>query len=84
MRRMDIEITPEAQAGFDELPTRMQDRVDNLIGRLEQWPRVSGVKPLQHNWKGHYRLRTGKYRVVFHLEGDAIVIDRIDDRKDVY
>jgi mRNA-degrading endonuclease RelE of RelBE toxin-antitoxin system len=39
---------------------------------------------LQHQWKGYYRLRTGKYRVIFHVRGEVIIIDRIDDRKDIY
>ncbi|MEM8739766.1 MAG: type II toxin-antitoxin system RelE/ParE family toxin [Planctomycetota bacterium] len=81
---MEIEFTPDATDGYDSLPTRMQDRVDALIARLEKWPEVSGAKPLRHKLKGHFRLRTGKYRVVFHLQGEVLVIDRIDDRKDVY
>jgi len=81
---MDIELTPEAEEGFDQLPTRIQSRVLGLVERLEKWPQVSGVKPLQHQWKGYYRLRTGKYRVIFHVRGEVIIIDRIDDRKDIY
>ncbi len=81
---MDIELTPEAQAGFDQLPTPMQARVLGLIERLEDWPRFSGITALRHQWKGHHRLRTGKYRMIFHVRGEVIIIDRIDDRKDVY
>lgn len=81
---MDIELTPEAEEGYDQLPTRMQDRVAGLMDRLEKWPEVSGAKPLKHEWKGHYRLRTGKYRVIFRVERNVIIIERIDDRKDVY
>jgi len=31
-----------------------------------------------------YRLRSGKYRILFDLEGEKIVVQKIGDRKDVY
>jgi hypothetical protein len=48
---MDIELTPEAEEGFDQLPTRIQSRVLGLVERLEKWPQVSGVKPCSTNGK---------------------------------
>jgi mRNA-degrading endonuclease RelE of RelBE toxin-antitoxin system len=29
-------------------------------------------------------MRTGDYRVRFHLEGETVIIDKIGHRKDVY
>jgi mRNA-degrading endonuclease RelE of RelBE toxin-antitoxin system len=45
---------------------------------------VSGAKPLGHELQGHSRIRTGRYRVVFKVEGDNVIVTKIDDRKDVY
>jgi mRNA-degrading endonuclease RelE of RelBE toxin-antitoxin system len=45
---------------------------------------VSGVKPLTGKLKGHFRIRTGDYRVIFRLDQGRIVIWRIANRRDVY
>jgi mRNA-degrading endonuclease RelE of RelBE toxin-antitoxin system len=55
-----------------------------VIARLTQWPNVSGAKPLRHDLKGAYRIRTGDFRVVFIVKGNIVVITRIDNRRDVY
>ena len=39
-----------------------------LLTRLGQWPNVSGVKHLGGNLAGNCRLRTGDYRLQFHVE----------------
>lgn len=31
-----------------------------------------------------YRLRVGKYRIIYHIEGENIIIARIDTRGDIY
>lgn len=60
-------------------------RVEEVVGRLEKWPHVSGVKWLTSDWKGHARIRTGDYRVIFRLANDdAIEIVRIANRRDAY
>jgi hypothetical protein len=39
-----------------------------LVARLADWPNVSGVKTLSGNLAGHYRARTGDYRVQFQAD----------------
>lgn len=41
------------------------------------------VKRLTH-FTHEYRLRIGRYRVLFELDGDKVVIYRIRHRKDAY
>jgi len=41
-------------------------------------------KPLQHNLKGYKRLRIGKWRVIYRLEGENVIICDIVDRRDAY
>ena len=77
-------ITAEAGAQIDDLPIRIHVRVDEIIRRLGAWPQVSGAKPLRGKLKGHWRIRTGSWRVVFRPEGERIIIWRIDNRRDVY
>lgn len=79
-------VTFEANAveQFQALPERIKDRVVRIITRLERWPDVSGAKPLRGGLAGHYRVRTGDYRVQFHVEGDEVVIERLGHRDGFY
>lgn len=82
---MDVEFTPAAAHEYRELPLTIRVRIDKVIVRLRNWPDVSGVERLTKDWKHHARVRTGDYRVVFHLASDTrIVIDRVGHRRDVY
>ncbi len=47
---------------------------------------IPGVKPMQGEWKGFYRLRHGDLRVIYTLDPahDAVVIAHIGPRGDVY
>lgn len=31
-----------------------------------------------------YRLRVGKYRIIYHIENESIIIAKIDSRGDIY
>ena len=52
--------------------------------RLEDWPEVSGAKPLTGTLAGHYRLRTGDYRLQFRVAGDKLIEEKIADRDGFY
>jgi len=42
--------------------------MEKLITRLRLWPNVSGVKHLRGDLAGRCRLRTGDYRLQFHVD----------------
>jgi len=67
-----------------ELPLLMQYRVYEVYRRLAAWPEVSGAKALQYGWRGHYRIRTGDYRVIFRVAGSTVWVVRVAHRRDVY
>jgi mRNA-degrading endonuclease RelE of RelBE toxin-antitoxin system len=77
-------ITLGAQKQMDALPIAIHGRVLNLIARLEKWPEVSGAKPLRGRLSGSFRLRTGDWRLIFHVKGNTVYVDAIDNRRDVY
>ena len=77
-------LTPEAARGLDLLPLAIHSRVQSLLERLTRWPVVSGAKPLTGPLAGRFRLRTGDYRVQFHLEGTAVVVEKIGHRDRFY
>lgn len=82
--------------GFDRLPGDIQPRVTRILQRLENWPEVSGAKPLRGELVGHYRIRTGDYRVQFYVERgappegdkaaepDTVVVEKIGHRDGFY
>ncbi len=80
----EVQMTPEASAQALALPTVIRARVGRLRERLTNWPEVSGAKPLSGNLAGHWRLRTGDYRVQFRVEGETVVIEKIGHRDRFY
>jgi mRNA-degrading endonuclease RelE of RelBE toxin-antitoxin system len=77
-------ITAEALEELDQLPAEIVARVQKLLGRLESWPEVSGKKALSGPLAGHWRLRTGDYRLQFRIEGETVTIEKIGHRDGFY
>jgi mRNA-degrading endonuclease RelE of RelBE toxin-antitoxin system len=87
-------IAPEAQTEFNELPKAVRIRLEGVFQRLERWPNVSGAKRLRGNLAGRYRIRSGDYRVQFHVESgnettepptpDTIYIEKVGHRDGFY
>ena len=69
---------------IERLPLPVKIRVLRLVERLRQWPAVSGAKPLRGSLAGHYRLRTGDYRLQFRVAADEIVIEKVGHRDRFY
>lgn len=81
---MKVTILDAALDDLEGLPGAVQERVLEVVERLERWPEVSGVKALTGDWRGHSRIRTGDYRVVFRIGPERIVVVRVAHRKEVY
>jgi mRNA-degrading endonuclease RelE of RelBE toxin-antitoxin system len=81
---MRVELTPGAAVQFAKLPRVIRARVQLILGRLEKWPQVSGAKPLKGDLAGHYRIRTGDWRVQFHVRSDSVVVEKIGHRDGFY
>ena len=79
-----VELTPGAAEELSELPAIIQARTLKIIRRLRDWPTVSGAKPLRRNLAGHYRIRTGDYRIQFFLREQVLVIEKIGHRDGFY
>jgi len=80
----NVTLTAEAMEQFNELPRTIRGRMLGLFERLEDWPEVSGAKPLSGNLAGHWRLRTGDYRLQFRIEGEAVFVEKIGHRDRFY
>ena len=56
-------------------------RIVEAINKIPQ----GDIKKLQgEKYTQLYRLRVGKYRIIYHIEQDEILIAKIDTRGDVY
>lgn len=64
-----VVITDKAAAEVAALPVPIQVRVAKVVRRLERWPHVSGYDTLKGPWAGHFKIRTGDYRVIFQVSG---------------
>lgn len=81
---MNVILSEPAKQDFDRLPSTIQPRVEKLIERLKSWPSVSGTKALKGAWQGHYRVRTGDYRLIFAVGRTEILVVRIGHRDKFY
>ena len=79
-----VVLTRDAREQADELPGAIAERMARLVERLEGWPEVSGAKPLSGDLAGHWRLRTGDYRLQFRVEGETVVVEKIGHRDKFY
>jgi mRNA interferase RelE/StbE len=79
-----VNVTTEARRQWRRLPKPIQNRIANLLKRLEDWPAVSGAKGLSGNLAGWFRLRTGDYRLRFRVDGEIVTVDKIGHRRDFY
>ena len=70
----------DAAMQLGDLPKPMKARMVELIVRLADWPEVSGAKTLRGESAGHYRLRSGDYRMQFRVESGQILIEQIGHR----
>ena len=82
MARVTYEQSAVEQLG--ELPNVVLARMANVVKRLENWPAVSGAKSLRGDLAGHFRIRTGDYRIQFRVAGDEVIIERVGHRDGFY
>ena len=77
-----IEFKPRALKDLRSLPESDRQRVVSASEALKSGL-IGNVKKLT-NFTPEYRLRVRNYRVLFEIEGRAVVIYRVLHRKDAY
>lgn len=81
---VSVKITPEALEQAESLDAPIYSRIQNAIERLENWPGVSGIKALRGDLTGHFRMRTGDYRIQFRIVEKTVIVERIGHRDGFY
>jgi mRNA-degrading endonuclease RelE of RelBE toxin-antitoxin system len=80
----NVTLEQNAAQELGNLPKPIKSRMAELLARLANWPNVSGAKALTGKLNGHYRLRTGDYRLQFRLEARQVVVEKIGHRDGFY
>lgn len=81
---MRIEFKKKAAKYIEALDRPTKHRIRAAILGLLATPPQGDIKPLQGTNDDSLRLRVGGYRVIYRMERDTIVIDKVDSRGDVY
>lgn len=79
-----IEWTKEALDDLQTIDRPIVKRILNKISYLSQHFSSIVPEPLSHDLAGTFKLRIGDWRVIYTIETDAIVIQAIDHRKQIY
>lgn len=82
MGKYKVEFSRNAAKDYKKLPKNYKVLIDLALSRLAEGF-VADVKPVQGE-KGIYRLRVGKYRILFTIVKRTVLIIRIRTRGDVY
>jgi mRNA interferase RelE/StbE len=80
--RYRIEFADSVADDLRKVPKREADQILRKIERLQHGLH-GDIKRLQNSDVG-YRLRMGDYRILFDVEQDVIVIQKVGNRRDVY
>jgi len=72
---------------LNRLPEGIRSQIKGLLKGLEKEAvDQSGVKRMLGEWAGYYRMRVGKFRILFWFDekDDTVYVDHIGPRGDIY
>jgi mRNA interferase RelE/StbE len=79
-----VELTALAREASVHLPPAIKRQVKEAIRFLSQNPH--GGEPLKHELAGKWKLRVGRFRIVYRLEESrrVVVVIAVGPRKNIY
>jgi mRNA interferase RelE/StbE len=80
--RFEIRFSREAGKQYKKLPKEYKRLVDTALSRLSEGLELD-LKPVEAE-KNVYRIRMGKYRMLFTKFNKTVLVFRISPRGDVY
>ncbi len=64
-----VELSAAAEKDLKQLPRDRQLRLERAIDEMAENPFVGDTRPLKGpEWKGRYRKRVGRYRIIFTVD----------------
>jgi mRNA interferase RelE/StbE len=77
-------VEEKASKELDKLPKKLRDNITKKLKLLEQgFSYALDIRKLK-GYQNHYRLRVGKFRILFCLENTNIIVYRIGKRESIY
>ena len=76
-------IVKEAENDLEKFDPVAKKRIKKAILKLAENPHANSKK-LTSSQIGQYRFRVGRYRIIFDLDKDKIVLLRIGHRREIY
>ena len=67
----EVQISKQAAKDFLTFQPKVQQQVSNKIDLLSDPYQAPGVKRLQGQWAGYWRMRSGDYRIVFTVNDET-------------
>jgi mRNA interferase RelE/StbE len=83
----DVKVHRHAARYLERLPKDTKERIKEVLKRLRASPlEQTGVSQMVGEWAGYYRIRVGKFRIIFWFDEkeDVVWVDYIGARGDVY
>ena len=83
MNKFQVTLTEHAIADLREIPKDLRDQILRDLKALESAPFPYGtfIKRLKGFHPPVYRLRSGDFRVLYHIQGDKVMALRVINRK---
>ena len=89
---MKIKFSKDALKHFEKLESKIQKRIKDKIRILYIYLTqeniipfsILDIKKLKGEWKGAYRLRVGKFRIIFKVKEDVLYVYDIIKREKAY
>lgn len=78
----ELEISDEAREQLRSLPKAQRQNIGRRLSLLQEG--LAGDAKKLSAQEGKYRLRVGRYRVLFQLEGAVVFVYAIKFRRDAY
>lgn len=80
---MKVELHRDASKYYSRLPEPWKSNVKDAIDGLEKEPPEGNIRPYEGNY-GTFRLKAGKYRILYRVETDTIFVTHIEPRGQAY
>lgn len=79
---MQVELSPKAAKYLTKLDAPIKNRIKSALEKLSFDPPQGDIKAMSD--KDGYRLRVGKYRILFDVSEHSIIVYDIDLRGQIY
>lgn len=72
-----LKISRSVQIEIAQLPGNVRQRVRRTIASLAFEPRPAGARELEDELAGLWRIRLDRYRIIYSIDDDVIVVEII-------